>query len=127
MSKLHYGQNSVNDRNNPVQLPIFSSEEPVFADHWQAQVLAMANLLIKNGQFSAEQWSQRLGSELRRAAEDGQPDNKETFYLSALNALESLTVQCAGLSTDDLNQKTQDWYNAHLNTPHGKPVELSAN
>ncbi len=86
--------------------------EPVFDEAWQAQVLAMADSLTKHGAFTASEWSDALGAELRRSMRDGVADNAETYYQAALRALERL-LDGGGA-----------WERAYLTTPHGKPVSL---
>ena len=55
---------------NHWKLPI---NEPVFAEQWQAQVLAIAENLIQQQKFSANQWSEALGREIKNHT------NKQVF------------------------------------------------
>ncbi|MGR3341818.1 MAG: nitrile hydratase accessory protein [Paracoccaceae bacterium] len=64
---------------------------PVFDEPWQAQVLALADSLIKGGNFSAKNWAQTLGAALKDADARGAPDNTETYYLCAVEALANVT------------------------------------
>ena len=64
--------------------------EPVFDEPWQAQVLALAFNLIERGALSNAEWSDALGAQLRAAADRGEPDDPQTYYRSALAALETL-------------------------------------
>jgi nitrile hydratase accessory protein len=101
-------------------------DESVFDEPWQAQVLALAFNLVEKGVFTARQWSDALGAELKRAGAGGEPDVPETYYQSALTALESLLVAEGRIAPDNLNTRIEAWRRAYLNTPHGRPVELPA-
>jgi nitrile hydratase accessory protein len=100
--------------------------EPAFAEPWQAEVLALAFALAENGVFSAAEWSEALGSELRLAEAAGAPDDQGTYYAAALAALERLVAARGGLTAAALARRTAEWRRAYLHTPHGQPVELAA-
>jgi len=100
--------------------------EPAFDEAWQAQVLALAFALTKVEVFTPAQWSDALGAELRRAADQGEPDDQNTYYAAALTALEGLIAADGRVSADGLSARAEQWRRAYLNTPHGQPVELSA-
>ncbi|MEP3280322.1 MAG: nitrile hydratase accessory protein [Stappiaceae bacterium] len=100
--------------------------EPVFSEPWQAQILALAYSLVHDGNFSAQAWAETLGAHLKHAEKTGQPDDKDTYYRCALSALEELTGQHTEISKKQLDVREDAWRRAHLNTPHGQPVELSA-
>ena len=100
--------------------------EPVFDEPWQAQVLGLAFHLIEQEVFSASQWSDALGAELKSAQARGEPDDAPTYYRSALAALESLLAAEGRIAADNLDERVETWRQAYLNTPHGQPVELSA-
>jgi len=100
--------------------------EPVFDEPWQAQVLGLAFNLVEQEVFSASQWSDALGAELKSAHARGDSDDAQTYYRSALAALETLLAAEGRIGADNLNERTETWRKAYLNTPHGQPVELSA-
>jgi nitrile hydratase accessory protein len=100
--------------------------EPAFNEPWQAQVLALAFALAKVGVFTPVEWSDALGTELRRAADQGETDDQTTYYAAALAALEGLIVADGRVTTDGLAERIEQWRHAYLNTPHGNPVNLSA-
>ncbi len=105
---------------------MFAPEDPlsprseVFAEPWHAQVLANAHALIRAGHISATDWANALGAALAHATETGAPDTDETYYLAALDALETVSV----LERASLTQRKSDLEAAFLRTPHGKPVTL---
>ncbi len=100
--------------------------EPAFDEPWHAQVLALAFALAKVDVFTPAQWSDALGAELRRAADEGRPDDQNTYYTAALTALEGLIEADGRVSSNGLSARAEQWRRAYLNTPHGQPVELSA-
>lgn len=100
--------------------------EPAFDEPWQAEVLAVAYALTERGVFSPAEWSDTLGAELKGAASRGEPDTQATYYAAALAALERLLTERSDVGADALTARTEQWRRAYLNTPHGRPVELSA-
>lgn len=100
--------------------------EPVFDEPWQAQILALAFHLIEQGVFSNAEWSGALGEALAGARVRGDADDSQTYYRSALAALENLLAVDGRITADALAARTEAWRHAYLNTPHGQPVELAA-
>ena len=101
-----------------------SPPRPAFDEPWQAQTLAMADTMAREGRFTAAEWAEALGSALKEAEAEGQPDTLDTYYRAALTALERLCELRAGISGDDRARRRAAWENAYLRTPHGRPVEL---
>ena len=100
--------------------------DPTFDEPWQAQVLGIADAMVASGVIDANAWADRLGAALRKGAETDARDNTETYYNAVLEALESLLAEVGAAGTDELDSREQQWRRAYLNTPHGKPVELTA-
>lgn len=98
--------------------------EPVFGEPWHAQASAMASLLVDSGTFSASQWAEALGAELRAARLAGSLDDTETYYRAVLCALERLLDQGQAISREELARRQDEWERAYLRTPHGQPVML---
>lgn len=99
---------------------------PIFDEAWHAQVLALADTLAQSGLFTPSEWSDTLGEELRAARRSGAPDDQETYYGAALRALERLVAAGGGLPAPVLAERVEARRRAYLNTPHGRPVQLSA-
>lgn len=99
-------------------------DEPVFDEPWQAQVLALAFNLVEQGVFGNAEWSDALGAQLTAAADRGDPDDAQTYYRSALAALETLLAADGRITAKTLDARTEAWRQAYLDTPHGQPVEL---
>jgi nitrile hydratase accessory protein len=99
---------------------------PVFAEPWQAELLAIVHALTKQGLFSAAEWADALGHALRHAVAHGEPDTDDTYYRAVLAALEELTAARSPETGAALPGRAEEWRRAYENTPHGKPVELAA-
>lgn len=97
----------------------------LFAEPWQAEVLAIAYTLSMRGVFTPGEWSATLGAELSRREAEGAPDTMATYYEAALAALEKLATE-AGIGGAMLDARVEAWREAYLETPHGHPVELDA-
>jgi nitrile hydratase accessory protein len=99
-------------------------DAPGFCEPWQAQAFALANALIDSGVFTADEWAETLGAEIKRAQAAGDPDTGETYYNHWLATLERLCAE-KGLALDgEITERSDEWRRAYLATPHGKPVDL---
>lgn len=98
--------------------------EPVFDEPWQAQVMALAFTLIEQGAISNVLWSETLGAELQAATAHGEADTPGTYYQCALAALERLLSNSEAIARPALDERTETWRQAYLNTPHGEPVNI---
>lgn len=105
--------------------PPCRADSALFAEPWQAEVLAIAYTLSSRGVFSPGRWSATLGAELRRREAEGAADTMATYYEAALAALEALIAD-AGIGAGTLDARVEAWRAAYLATPHGQPVELGA-
>lgn len=99
-------------------------DEPIFAEPWNAQALAMADLLVKSGKILQSDWAETLATEIVVAKAAGHADTRETYYMAVLSALERLLVAKDSISYSELEQRREDWEHAYLATPHGQPVAL---
>ena len=99
---------------------------PVFRESWEAQAFAMALALNERGVFSWSEWAAMLADEIKRAQAAGDPDTGDTYYHHWLAALERI-VTAKGVTTDAMLKRYHDaWDAAADRTPHGKPIELTA-
>ena len=99
---------------------------PVFRAPWEAHAFAMALALYQKGLFAWSEWSAMLGEEIKKARAAGDPDTGETYYHHWLATLERMVAEKGATSAQSLTQHYQAWENAMHRTPHGKPIELSA-
>ncbi len=105
--------------------PLASADgQPVFEEAWQAEALAIADTLVRQGLFSATTWSDSLGAALAAAERRGDADTQETYYRCVVDALESLIAQYGGIERESMLQTRADWEAAYHRTPHGQPVVL---
>ena len=94
--------------------------EPVFAEPWEAQAFALAVVLRERGGFTATEWAQALGAQIAA----GPP--AASYYEHWLAALEAL-LDAKGLADADTLARTGEaWARAAARTPHGSPIELTA-
>jgi nitrile hydratase accessory protein len=91
---------------------------------WQAQALALANLLQQAGLFTAAEWADALGSAIVQAQAAGDPDDGSTYYQHVLAALERLAIDKSITTRDALDRRKESWRSAYARTPHGRPVSL---
>jgi len=99
---------------------------PVFDEPWHAQVLALADALVRAEFFTARQWAEALGAARARAEARAAPDTAETYYLCAIETLEGLVARETAISLEALGARRRAWERAYLATPHGQPVMLGA-
>jgi nitrile hydratase accessory protein len=99
---------------------------PVFRAPWEAHAFAMALTLHERGVFTWPEWAAALASEIKRAQAAGDPDTGETYYLHWLNTLEKLVAEKGVTTRDTLHRYRDAWDRACDRTPHGEPIELTA-
>ena len=115
----------LNENHNTTIKPLYDLDgEPVFNEPWHAQALAIADSLVTSGKVTPEEWSNALGAQLEHARHTAAPDTPQTYYQSVLDTLEALVVNNLPLSKQQLENRTQQWKDAYLSTPHGSPVSL---
>jgi nitrile hydratase accessory protein len=101
-------------------------EGPVFKEPWEAQAFALAVRLSEEGHFTWDEWAATLSDEIAKARAAGDPDLGDTYYHHWVAALERLCAEKGLVALDSMGQRKEEWRRAYLNTPHGKPIELSA-
>jgi nitrile hydratase accessory protein len=104
-------------------LPL-NREGPVFREPWEAQAFVMAVALRERGFFTATEWAEALGAEIKRAQAAGDPDRGDTYYHHWLAALERIVAMKQLSDAATLQRYSAAWSNAALRTPHGTPIEL---
>ena len=100
------------------------TEDLNFNEPWEAEALALSIFLQENGHFTATEWSETLGEEIRAAQLRGDPDDGSTYYRHVLAALERLVSEKGLTSLEKLHQRRQRWEDAYRHTPHGQAVDL---
>ena len=110
----------------PLPLQPHDDKGPVFEEPWQAQAFAMAVQLSGSGLFTWKEWTETIGDEIQKARDSGDTDLGDTYYDHWLRALERLAYEKGVTDAAEFAEHKETWRRAYLNTPHGKPIELSA-
>lgn len=113
---------------NPESLPGLPRDHngPVFRAPWEAQAFAMALALHEWGVFTWPEWASALAEAIARAQAGGDPDTGSTYYAHWLDALEALVRHKGLTNADQLHAIEHAWEDAARRTPHGLPIELTA-
>ena len=98
------------------------ADGPVFAEPWQAMVFALVVQLQERGVFTAEEWAQALGSEIREVVARGGCRDGSDYYERWCDALEHLLIAKGHASHDGVDALAASWARAAEATPHGKPI-----
>ena len=101
-------------------------EGPVFAEPWQAQVFAITLALYERGLFTWVEWAQHLTAAIKEAQLAGDPDCGDNYYNHWLAALEAMLHNKGVAVGGQLHDLHHAWADAADTTPHGMPIELSA-
>ena len=111
---------------DPLLMPPRDDDDgPVFREPWEAHAFALAVRLSEAGCFTWSEWANALSQEIRKAQDRGDPDLGSTYYHHWVRTLERLCVDQGLMNQMDVLKRTEEWRDAYLHTPHGKPVELS--
>lgn len=113
---------------DPSALPAIPKDEegPVFREPWEAQVFSVTLHLHGRGWFTWDEWTARLGAEIKAAQARGDADLGDTYYLHWLAVLEGLLCERGVVTADLLLRRKAEWDAAARATPHGRPIELRA-
>lgn len=116
------------DNETVQQFPLqpVDDEGPVFNEPWEAQAFSLVIALHGKGLFSWQEWAAVLSDEIREAQQQGDPDLGNTYYQHWLKALEKISLLKKLSSSHELSERKAQWHSAYINTPHGRPIELSA-
>lgn len=100
------------------------ADGPVFAEPWQAQAFALVVQLQAKGVFSADEWAQALGAEIREAVAAGGCRDGSDYYERWCEALEHLLIAKGLASHASVDDLAASWARAAEATPHGQPILL---
>ena len=99
---------------------------PVFNAPWEASAFALAVRLSEEGRFTWPEWVAVLTEEIERAQREGDADLGNTYYHHWVAALERICAAKSLVGFPEMDVRKETWRKAYLNTPHGKPIDLSA-
>jgi hypothetical protein len=100
-------------------------DAPLFDEPWQAQALAIADVLVRSGTITATDWASTLGVQLRQREPAEPVDDANAYYGAVLAALQELLYLSGTVEPGQVASLQEQWERAYLITPHGSPVELS--
>jgi nitrile hydratase accessory protein len=103
------------------------TDEPVFAEPWEARVFAITVWLHGRGLFTWPEWTDALAARIASAQAAGDPDLGDTYYRHWLGALEDVIVSTGVTSAAETARWRSAWQHAVSRTPHGRPIELQPN
>lgn len=101
------------------------NDGPVFSAPWQVQAWALQSALRDRGLIGAEEWAEALGAAIRRAQQQGDPDDGSTYWCHWLDALETLLIAKGLATAEQVHALEHAWEAAAERTPHGQPIVLS--
>jgi len=102
------------------------SDGPVFREPWEARAFAMALALHARGLFTWPEWADALARQIKHAQAEGDADTGETYYRHWLATLEHLVAAKNVAALGELHRYRDAWDHAADRTPHGQPIELTA-
>lgn len=98
---------------------------PVFDKPWQSQAFALVVSMHKAGLFRWKDWAETFTAEIDAApALPGESVN-DAYYRQWVAALEKMVASLGLVADGDVSSRAQEWRQAYLNTPHGKPILLA--
>lgn len=98
---------------------------PGFGDPWHAQAFGTSLALARAGLFTWEKWVQTFSAEIKAHPQKADETSDAAYYRQWLTALESLIGDLGTVSSAEISETAEHWRRSYLNTPHGKPIELS--
>lgn len=98
---------------------------PLFDEPWQAQALAMADVLVRSGTITAQDWANTLGAQLKITVAAEPAHDANAYYRAVLAGLQDLLYRSRTVEPDQVARLQRKWELAYLNTSHGSPIELS--
>ena len=96
-----------------------------FEAPWHAAAFALVIGLYEAGLFSWQDWAATLARTLANDQNAGQLDGSEDYYAAWLTALEVLLQDKNITAGAEIADVMASWLKAYLDTPHGKPVQIS--
>ncbi len=110
------------------QFPLQPTDEDglVFNEPWEAQAFGLVLALYEQGLFNWQEWAEQLSGEIKLAQENGDPDLGNTYYQHWMRALEKIAGAKGLTNLEEVDVRSDQWREAYLNTPHGKPIKLHA-
>ena len=102
-----------------------NEDQVVFQDPWHSQLFAITVQLSEKGNFSWKEFVTVFGEALKKERLPTKNlDGSNDYFSCWLNALEEILIEKKISNQNTLILLKEDWTQAYLSTPHGKPVNL---
>ena len=108
-------------------LPITNKtlDQIVFQNPWHSQLFAITVQMSEKGNFSWKEFVEVFGEFLKKQRSVTKSlDGSNDYFSCWLNALEEILIIKKISNQDTLMLLKEDWTQAYLSTPHGKPVKI---
>ena len=102
-----------------------TEDQIVFQNPWHSQLFAITVQLSEKGNFCWKEFVEVFGVTLKKQRSFSKNlDGSNDYFSCWLNALEEILIIKKISDQDALISLKEDWTQAYLSTPHGKPVNI---
>ena len=102
-----------------------TKDQIVFQNPWHSQLFAITVQLSERGNFSWKEFVEVLGDSLKKTKSLSKNlDGSNDYFSCWLNALEEILIIKKVSNKYTLMLLKEDWTQAYLSTPHGKPINI---
>ena len=102
-----------------------NEDQVVFQDPWHSQLFAITVQMSEKGNFSWNEFVKVFGEALRKERLPTKNlDGSNDYFSCWLNALEEILIEKKISNQNTLILLKEEWTQAYLSTPHGKPVNI---
>ena len=100
------------------------TDQPIFAEPWEAQAFALTITLHQKGVFTWQEWADALSATIAKDKAAGGNNDGSNYYELWLGTLEMITEHKGIIDAKELYEIKTAWRDAYLATPHGHAVTL---
>lgn len=102
-----------------------NEDQVVFQDPWHSQLFAITVQMSEKGNFSWTEFVKVFGEALKKERLPTKNlDGSNDYFYCWLNALEEILIEKKISNQNTLILLKEEWTQAYLSTPHGKPVNI---
>ncbi len=102
-----------------------TDDQIVFQNPWHSQLFAITVQMSEKGNFNWKEFVEVFGKNLKKKRTfSNNLDGSNDYFSCWLNALEEILIIKKISNKDTLKLLKEDWIEAYLSTPHGKPVNI---
>ena len=102
-----------------------TEDQIVFQNPWHSQLFAITVQLSEKGNFSWKEFVEVFGVTFKKQRSlSNNLDGSNDYFSCWLDALEEILIIKKISDQDALMSLKEDWTQAYLSTPHGKPVNI---